>query len=377
MGSPLKDRIIKSIKAEGPMNVAAYMATCLMDPVNGFYATRDPLGSEGDFITAPEISQMFGEMLGLWCIQTWRDLGSPDSFNLIELGPGRGVMMLDILRAARIDKDFLRAAEIHLLEASPALQAVQAKTLSASPSRIIWADKLEDIPQQPTILLANEFLDCLPIRQFVGKDGKWHERLVAIHPENETELIFALSPLPYEHDEIAHFGRANEGELAEFCPSYAQIINEIRMRLWLYPGRALLIDYGPEKFETGDTLQAIAKHQKVDPLLAPGEADITARVDFSHLLHLARKEGLTAHGPQPQVIMLSELGIEQRAKMLAKTQADKGNSQAGDKIARQLSRLTAPEEMGQLFKAISLQSKTLLPPPGFSFHRKDLTDRQA
>lgn len=372
MASLLKNRIIKSIQTEGPMNVAAYMATCLMDPMHGFYATRDPLGSEGDFITAPEISQMFGEMLGLWCIQTWRDLGSPARFNLIELGPGRGVMMLDILRAARLDKAFLRAAEIYLLEASPALQAVQGETLASSPSRIIWADKLEDIPQHPTILLGNEFLDCLPIRQFVGKGGKWHERLIAISPDDEDALVFALSPLPYEHKDISHFGEATDGALAEFCPGYAQIINEIRTRLWLYPGRALFIDYGPKQFEKGDTLQAISKHNKVDPLAAPGEADITARVDFSHLLKLARQEGLAAHGPQPQSILLAELGIEKRAKMLARAQNQKAQPDAADKIARQLARLTSQDEMGQLFKAVSIQSKTLLPPPGFSFHRDDL-----
>lgn len=365
--SPLKARIIDRIKAEGPMSVASYMAACLFDATDGFYPTRDPLGADGDFITAPEISQMFGEMLGLWCVHMWRDMGAPPRLELIELGPGRGVMMLDMLRAAKVDPGFLKAANVTLIEASAALQAVQGQTLASSPCPVNWVDSLADAPKGPCIIIGNEFLDCLPIRQFVRKDDAWHERLVAIRPEDETQLIFGLSPLPYEHDDIGHFRNPKNGDLAEVCPGYAQIIDQLKLRLEHNLSSALFIDYGPARSEYGDTLQALKAHTKVDPLDEPGEADLTARVDFGLLGQLGEHAELSVFGPQDQAELLKQIGIEVRALNLSQAQPA-----AKDKLMRQLHRLLNEDEMGTLFKAMCIQSAGLSIPPGFGHPTSDV-----
>lgn len=361
----LKQRLIASLKSEGPMNITAFMTTSLFDLTHGFYPTRDPLGAQGDFITSPEISQMFGEMLGLWCVQSWRDMGSPAAFNLIELGPGRGVMMSDMLRAASLDEEFLKAAHVSLIEASAALQAIQGQTLAKAPCRVTWVDTLADIEPRPTLMIGNEFLDCLPIRQFIRTTLGWQERMVALAPEDKSKLIFALNPLPHEHEEIAHFPNGQIGDLAELCPGYTQLTDDLKRRFAVYPGRALFIDYGPASFEFGDTLQAIAKHQKVEPLDDPGNADLTARVDFEHLARMASvpskdERGLTSYGTATQAEFLTRLGIKHRALTLTKS------SPANEaKINRQLTRLMSDDDMGSLFKVLCLQSSSLPSPAGF------------
>lgn len=354
--TPLKRRIIERIKSEGPMSVAVYMAACLFDPVDGFYPTRDPLGADGDFITAPEINQMFGEMIGLWCVQSWMDMGRPSAVNLIELGPGRGVMMSDILRAARIAPDFIKAASITLIEASPALEAVQGQTLAASPCPTSWVDGLEKAPKGASIIIGNEFLDCLPIRQFVRKDAAWYERLVSLSPDNEDELIFGVSDLPYAHNDIAHFPDAPDGALCELCPAAAQIIDQIIERGSADPCRALFIDYGPAQTEIGDTLQALKAHTKVNPLSEPGDADLTARVDFGRLRDLAESGGIHASPIRAQSHFLRAMGIELRAVNLSKANPD-----AAKTISRQLGRLIDDAQMGDLFKALAFQSLNLPP----------------
>lgn len=354
--TPLKQRIITRIQAEGPMSVAAYMAACLFDPTHGFYPTRDPLGAEGDFITAPEISQMFGEMIGLWCVQSWMDMGQPQTINLIELGPGRGVMMNDILRAARIAPKFIKAARVTLIEASAALQAVQGQTLANSPCPVTWADGLEKSPRGAALIIGNEFLDCLPIRQFVRKNGAWHERLINIDPDDETGLIFGLSELPYAHDDVAHFPQSEDGALCELCPALAQITDHVKLRVGESAVRALFIDYGPAQTQIGDTLQAIKRHTKVDPLSEPGEADLTARVDFGHLFELAAAAKLHVAHAVTQAHFLTAMGIEMRALNLSKAKPE-----AAPKIARQLARLTDSDQMGTLFKAIAFQNYGLPP----------------
>jgi len=366
MTSPLKDRLIAKIKAEGPLSVAEYMTICLLDPVQGYYPTRDPLGSEGDFITAPEISQMFGEVIGLWCIQSWQDMGRPETVQLIELGPGRGIMMSDVLRAAQLDKGFLAAVNVTLIEASPALEAVQGKTLGTAPCPISWAPSLEKAPTGPSIIIGNEFLDCLPIRQFIQKDrfagrAGWQERMVAL--DGET-LQFGVSPaviseslqatLPEEQEE------AKNDELLELCPASAQIIDLLKQRFETDKGRALFIDYGPAETEFGDTLQALKRHEKVGVFSDPGDTDLTARVDFGALIELAKAAELPAAAPVPQREFLSKLGLEMRAVALSRAKPD-----SKDKIARQLHRLTANDEMGELFKAICFQSEGLDLPLGF------------
>lgn len=358
--SPLKTRLITRITAEGPMNIAAFMGACLFDPTHGFYPTRDPLGADGDFITAPEISQMFGEILGLWCVQSWRDMGRPERLQLIELGPGRGIMMSDILRAAKVDRAFLKAINVTLVEASPALEMIQGKTLANAPCPVSWAGSLAEAPGGPSLVIGNEFLDCLPIRQFVKKEGGFYERVVAINPDDKTGLIFALSPTADKIEDFTAFDDTNDGDLIEICPGVPQFIDDLTERFTGYPGRALMIDYGPAQSEPGDTLQALQKHTKVDPLDQPGEADLTARVDFAVLAREGRYGGLDVHGPNTQVKFLRTLGIEARAALLTQS----APAQA-DAIARQLVRLTGKDQMGELFKAICLQSPGPPVPAGF------------
>jgi len=366
--SKLKDRIVSRIKSEGPMSVAEYMSLCLLDLKHGYYPTRDPLGSDGDFITAPEISQMFGEVLGLWAIQTWRDMGSPGAVRLIEMGPGRGIMMSDILRAIKLAPDFLENVSVHLIEASAALQNVQAKTLSASPVPVSWHDVLDDIPAGPTILIANEFLDCLPILQYIQKDRfagarGWHERRVTLDPETKA-LGFGIasepiSELAAQSLPSAHSDARND-ELVEICPAAHQLLDQLNERFQTSPGRALFIDYGPAETEFGDTLQALKRHKKVDVFSDPGNTDLTARVDFAALGEFATTLDLECTAPVPQAEFLSKMGIEMRAATLAKAKPD---SKA--KIARQLERLTGEEQMGSLFKAMCFQSTGLNMPLGF------------
>ncbi|MEP3892066.1 MAG: SAM-dependent methyltransferase [Hellea sp.] len=363
---PLKARLIAKIKAEGPLSVAEYMTICLLDPVQGYYPTRDPLGSDGDFITAPEISQMFGEVIGLWCIQSWQDMGRPAAVQLIELGPGRGIMMSDILRAARLDKAFLAAVNVTLIEASPALEAVQGKTLAASPCPVIWAPSIDKAPKGPCIIIGNEFLDCLPIRQFIQKDrfagrAGWQERLVAL--DGET-LKFGISPAAISESLQATLPSAQEDaktdDLLEICPANAQIIDQIKHRFEDDSGRALFIDYGPDSTEFGDTLQALKRHEKVGIFSDPGNTDLTARVDFGALTEMAKAVDLAVTTAVPQREFLSKLGLEMRAVALSRAKPD-----SKEKIARQLHRLTATDEMGELFKAICFQSSGLGLPLGF------------
>jgi len=366
MTSPLKDRLIAKIKAEGPLTVAEYMTICLLDPVQGYYPTRDPLGSDGDFITAPEISQMFGEVIGLWCIQTWQDMGRPRTVQLIELGPGRGIMMSDILRAAKLDKDFLAAVNVTLVEASPALEAVQGKTLGNAPCPISWAPSLEKAAGGPSIIIGNEFLDCLPIRQFIQKDrfagrAGWQERMVALNGET---LHFGVSPAAIPKGLQASLPEAQEDakndDLIEVCPANAQIIDLLKQRFETDAGRALFIDYGSETTEFGDTLQALKRHKKVGVFFDPGNTDLTARVDFGALIDAAKAVTLTVTKPVTQREFLSKLGLEMRAVALSRS-----TPESKEKIARQLHRLTASDEMGELFKAICFQSESLELPLGF------------
>ena len=358
--SNLKARLLARIDREGPMNIAAYMSACLFDPVDGFYPTRDPLGSEGDFITAPEISQMFGELVGIFALQSWIDMGRPAAVQLIELGPGRGVMMSDMMRAAHMDADFLKALNITMIEASPALEAVQAKNLAACPAPVTWASSLSEVEAGPSIIVGNEFLDCLPIRQFIRHDGAWHERMVMRDPDDAGALIYARSATPEVGVDLSGFEGAKDGDLAEYNPGLTQLCAQLHDRFDVNAGRALLIDYGPATSEIGDTVQAISRHQKVDPLAQPGEADLTARVDFGALERAARGQGLECHGPVTQAAFLGALGIELRAAKLAQQ-----SERHKPIIARQLHRLMDEHAMGRLFKVMALQSKGLPRPAGF------------
>ncbi len=345
----LKHQLIEHIKQNGPMTVADYMAACLYDPAHGYYATRPSLGGAGaDFLTAPEASQMFGELIGLWCAHEWDALGKP-ALNLIELGPGRGVLMQDALRATERIDGFRDAANIVLVEMSAPLRDEQAKRIPEAE----WALRLEDAPPGPSLIVANEFLDCLPIRQFVRGVEEWREKLVGI--DEADQLAFGLSAaLPAPEDEV------RPGAVREIAPALEALIYEIEQRLHAAPGRVLFIDYGYIAPEGADTLQALKRHTKVDPLEMPGEADLTAHVDFSRVAHLAHEAGLSVAGPTTQARFLAGLGVGVRADMLTRA-----NPEHGPMVARQLRRLTHADEMGALFKVICLSSPNLPPPAGF------------
>ena len=349
--TPLARLLAERIRETGPITVADYMAECLLHPVHGYYTTRDPFGTKGDFTTAPEISQMFGELLGLALAQSWLDRGSPVPFTLAELGPGRGTLMADILRATKGVPGFHAAAQVVLVEASPVLRKVQAATLAGyAPT---WINRIEDLPQAPLFLVANEFLDALPIRQFQHGPQGWQERLIGLRDE---ALTFGLSaPLPRVPDTPA-FRNAPEGALVEDNLSARLAVAEVTTRIARHGGVAYWIDYGGWR-SRGDTLQALRQHRPDDPLAHPGEADLTAHVDFEPLAALAQ-----AFAYDTQGAVLTRLGIDARAERLARNLT--GAALESHRAAHH--RLTDPSEMGSLFKILAITSAGAPPPPGFS-----------
>ncbi|MEQ8405447.1 MAG: SAM-dependent methyltransferase [Oceanicaulis sp.] len=359
----LAARLRERIQTEGPLSVAAFMSEALFDPMAGFYATKDPLGAANDFITAPEISQMFGELLGLWTAEVWSAMGAPAPVQLIELGPGTGRMMSDMLRAARAMPGFHEACDVTLVEASPALKMVQGETLAKAPVPVRWAKTLDKAAQGPCVIVSNEFLDCLPVRQAVRVEGRWRERVVGVDPADPNRFAFGLGPVLSEHElgEIPGALReAEEGALVELRPGDAPLVEAIAARLKAHPGYALFIDYGADAPEFGDTLQAIRKHETVDPLDQPGTADLTCWAAFDRLGALGEAAGLDVYGPMGQGAFLKGLGIEQRAAALAATAGEA----ARGRLARQLHRLVDAEEMGALFKVMAFASPGLPPAPG-------------
>ena len=350
MTTTLEDRIKAQIKLDGPLPVSVYMQLALHDRQQGYYATRP--GLMKDFATAPEMSQVFGELIGLWAVNEWRALGAPETFDLIEIGPGRGVLMADALRAAGAASDFLSSATLRLIEPSPSLQAQQAERLSAFKPQ--FHASLDQSPESPALIIANEWLDCLPIRQFVKKDGAWRERVIGL--DKDDALTFGLSPvidrLPIEPPEDA--------EQFEYSPALEAAVDDIAQRLKTYPGRALLIDYGPDDAAPGDTLRSYRDGEQISPLESPGAADMTADVDFSALAMQARKRGLLVHGPTPQGLFLKTMGIEPRVGALMNT-----NPAKADTIAEAAMRIASPDDMGVRFKAVCLSSPGLAPPAGF------------
>lgn len=331
------------------MSVADFMAACLYDREHGYYATGPGIGGAGaDFLTAAEASQMFGELIGLWCAHEWDAMGKP-AFNLIELGPGRGVLMEDAWRATQAIAGFHDGANVVLVETSAPLREAQAARMPEAE----WASSLEEAPPGPSLIIANEFLDCLPVRQFVRVEDGWREKLVGLN--DADALTFGLSALlPAGEDDV------REGAVREIAPGLDAVVYEVERRLHAAPGRALFIDYGYAAPEGADTLQALRGHRPVDPLDSPGEADLTAHVDFLRLAQLAREAGLQVHGPLLQGRFLTALGIEVRADMLTRA-----NPAHAPRVARELRRLTHEDEMGALFKVICLSSPNLPSPAGF------------
>jgi NADH dehydrogenase [ubiquinone] 1 alpha subcomplex assembly factor 7 len=348
--TPLESLIVAMIREDGPMPLDRYMALCLGHPLHGYYTSRDPFGPEGDFITAPEISQIFGELIGIWSAAAFKALGAPRQFNLIELGPGRGTLMSDILRAARVMPGFRESAHIHLVETSPTLRKLQAQKLGEA---VTWHETIDSIPGGPSITIANEFFDALPIRQYEFHQGQWMERRVGLSADDRlvigrTALSLAAPP-------------ATEGAVLESGPLREDIARLLGARLAQSPGAALVFDYGHAASALGDTLQAVRRHEFCSILDRPGEADLTSHVDFESLSGAFAQGGAATHGPIAQRQFLLRMGIETRAASLMTN----AKSPEREMIARAAGRLAGENEMGNLFKVMAAASPGLATPYPF------------
>ena len=342
----LAEILAARIRAQGPITLAEYMAECLLHPTLGYYTTRDPFGAAGDFTTAPEISQMFGELLGLALAQAWLDQGAPAGVILAELGPGRGTLMADVLRATRAVPGFHAAVRVCLVEASPVLRQRQAVALAGY--KVAWFDHVQDLPEGPLYLLANEFFDALPIRAFQRDGAGWSERVVGLHA---GALGFGLAPV----GPIAGLGEAAQGQIVEVCPAAPGVVAEISGRIKGHGGVALIVDYGGWQ-SRGDTFQALKSNAFADPFAEPGQADLTAHVDFAALAAAA----VVPHAYVTQGVFLQRLGIGARAARLAERLT-------GERLQSHLAatrRLTDDAEMGSLFKVLVLYPANCPQPPG-------------
>lgn len=351
MSTTLADLIAARIRAGGPISIADYMVECLLHPDHGYYAQREPFGSAGDFITAPEISQLFGEIIGVWLVHAWRQAGRPSRFVLAEAGPGRGTLMADILRTARIDPAFGAAAHVTLVEASPRLRAIQEETIGALAPGALWFDRLEHLPDGPLFLIGNEFLDALPIRQFVKTTSGWRERLVGLDADDEFQFVAGPASLPDDALPADH-DAASPGAIFEVSPAREAVAATLAERIARDGGLALLIDYGHARTAIGDTFQAMRHHAFADPLAEPGLADLTSHVDFAALARVASNAGAAALPILTQGDFLVATGIVERAGALstgkdAATQAD---------IRQAVERLcgNGTGQMGALFKVLCL-----------------------
>ena len=351
--TPLGSEIATLVRETGPIGIDRYMALCLGHPVHGYYRTREPFGQRGDFTTAPEISQMFGELIGIWIASVWAAMGAPAPLRLVELGPGRGTLMADALRALRTVAP-TAAIDLHLVETSPVLQAAQAAALAAAAPT--WHADAAAVPPGPAVFVANEFFDCLPVRQFVRTARGWCERLVGV---SDGALAFGLAPDPTPAIGVM----AVEGALMTLPAVALDLTRALARRVSDQGGALLVVDYGHARPGFGDTLQAVAAHRFVRPLDAPGEADLTVHVDFPALARAAAEAGAAIHGPVDQRDFLDALGLPARAARLT-ARATPAQAEA---IAAASRRLTdpAPGGMGSLFKAMAITQPTLAP-PGFA-----------
>lgn len=360
--SPLELEIRRLIKSAGPMPVWRYMELCLVHPEHGYYVSRDPLGREGDFTTAPEVSQMFGELIGLWAASVWKSIGSPPTLRLVELGPGRGTMMADALRALRVLPPLYQSLSIHLVEINPVLREKQQATLSGV-RNIAWHNNLDEVPEGPAIILANEYFDVLPIHQVVRRETGWHERVVDIDSDGNLVFGFDDEPLPRFEVLLPPLVRAAPiGAVFEWRPDTEMM--KIATRVRQQDGAALIIDYGHLRSDAGDTFQAIARHSYADPLKNPGQADVTAHVDFQALARAAEDVGARVHGPVTQGEFLKRLGVETRAvALMAKT-----TPEISADISGALKRLidSGRGGMGSMFKVLAITEPNLVAVAGIS-----------
>ena len=352
----LAAEIRERIRRDGPLSVAAYMELCLNHPTHGYYRCGRPIGAEGDFVTAPEVSQMFGELIGLWCAAVWQTVGRPQDVRLVELGPGRGTLLADALRAVETVPPFRDAIDLHLVESSESLRTEQSARLGhAQPT---WHERFETVPPGPVLIVANEFFDALPIRQYERVGDSWRERMVTISPSSE-KLRFSAADTATAGFECLRAAPA--GSIVEQAPARDALAAALARRIAADGGAALIVDYGHDWPGIGDTLQAVKRHRRHGVLDDPGDADLTAHVDFFALAAAARSAGANAFGPVPQGEFLRALGIESRAARLRQNASEKQRSA----IDSALRRLVGVDEMGMLFKTLAVSHPALGPPPGF------------
>lgn len=346
----LKEKIAALIRMQGPLTVSQYMSLALADPQFGYYQTAEPFGHAGDFITAPEISQLFGEMVAIWAVGAWEGLGRPSSFVLAEMGPGRGTLMADILRTIhKIAPEMAQAAHINLIESSPRLTNIQQKTLADYKDKVTWHEQFSNLPKKPLIFIANELFDALPIHQFVIDGGKLKERIVTLNQDGA--LAFSLAQHGPSFPVPALSGLP-DGTIIELSPTREGLMDEIATHIAKTGGQALLIDYGSLTPATGDTLQALCKHKSADVFAAPGQHDLTSHVDFAALKTVAQKQKCVVTGTTQGAFLLA-LGLLERAGQLGYGK----DMVAQQKIRDDVERLAAPEQMGNLFKVLIVSDK--------------------
>ena len=373
--TPLDVEIRARIRRDGPISVADYMAASLAHPDHGYYRTRDPLGAAGDFVTSPEISQMFGELIGLWCATTWQQMGAPATVRLVELGPGRGTLIGDALRAAAAVPAFRAALDVNLVEIGPVLRVRQQDVLAAAGVGVEprWVERLDQVPDGPMILIANEFFDALPVRQYVHRNDGWHERHVGLDHTGEA-LCFVVAdhavtpatfPPTFPPTVPSAANRASDGAIFEVCEAASALAAEIGARLCRDAGAALIVDYGPAESTVGDSFQAVRDHRYHEILLDAGEADLTAHVNFAALAAAARGAGAASHGPLAQGEFLRRIGIEARMERLCAT----ASAEQAAAVRSGGGRLIDAHAMGTLFKAMALTPPAAPAPAGFEIHR--------
>jgi NADH dehydrogenase [ubiquinone] 1 alpha subcomplex assembly factor 7 len=355
--TPLERELASLIEMEGPLTLDRFMALCLGHPRHGFYMTRNPFGAAGDFTTAPEITQMFGEIIAIWLMQCFDLMGRPPAVDLIELGPGRCTLMVDILRAGRAMPGFLAAVRPRLVEMSPLLHTLQEKTLQAAGIEATWHGSLDEIPLGPSLLFANEFIDALPVRQFQRLQSGWAERVVILrNRELALGLVPAAPSLP------RWTAAAAPGDIAEVRPAADRLGETLGRRLALHPSAAIVIDYGHAPSALSDTLQGVRSHEKVHFLDQPGETDLTAHVDFQSLGDAIERGGARVLPLMDQGAFLKEMGLELRAGILAAKATDAQKRE----LAAAMERVAGAREMGHLFKVLAATSPHLGRPHPFS-----------
>ncbi|MFD0916383.1 class I SAM-dependent methyltransferase [Pseudahrensia aquimaris] len=363
----LEENIRLLIAETGPLSVGEYMTLCLTHPTHGYYTTGNPVGGRasaeregGDFITAPEISQMFGELIGVWVMEVWQALGRPDPFNLVELGPGRGTLMRDLLKAGQAMPGFLPAARITLVEVSPTLGEQQSLTLGRHSGQITWRRDLSELPDRPTIVIANEFLDALPFRQWIKQGDDWLERGVGVV---DDALAFVTRSATLPKSEAPQDESLPDGSIFETAPAREGFVASIADTLTPKNGAALFIDYGHLRSKTGDTFQALRDHAHVSTLDAPGESDLTSHVDFEPLAAIAKARGCVVPTPVTQSEFLLSLGLLERAGTLGHGR----DSRVQEMLQAAVERLAGPNQMGDLFKVFAFGAPASLGErwPGF------------